>query len=116
MSEGRDKRLDGRKRGALWVQKRGLYHFLLVHDVGCLFVVDVVLLWLGEDKRKQKHQNNGTTGTTIASNSYGSSAEYTSAYSHRRVSACLMCSTDCLVLYTQRDRTSNPGRNDVLGK
>ena len=51
---------------------------LLVHDVGCLFVMDVVLLWLGKDKREQNHENNGTTGTMIASDFYGGSGEYSS--------------------------------------
>ena len=38
----------------------------------------VVLSWLGEDKREQNHENNGTTGTMIASDFYGGSGEYSS--------------------------------------
>ena len=51
---------------------------LLVHDVGCLFGMGVVLLWLGEDKREQNHEKNGTTGTMIVSDFYGGSSEYSS--------------------------------------
>ena len=49
---------------------------LLAHDVGCLLVMGVVLLWLGEDKREQNHENNGTTDTMIAGDFYGGSGEY----------------------------------------
>ena len=41
-------------------------------------MMGVALLWLGEDKREQIHDNNGTTGTMIASDFYGGSGEYTS--------------------------------------
>ena len=78
MSEKRDEGLDGRKQGALGSKDVVYTNSLLMHDVGCLFMMGIVLLWLGEDQCEQNHENNETTGSMIASDFNGGSGKYSS--------------------------------------